>query len=341
MKILVTGSAGFIGSHLVDFLLTQNHQVFGVDDLSGGFRQNVNPKSIFYQLDLRKKLESETLISSIKPQLIYHLAADATESRSLYTPIEATERNYNAYLNVLVAAIKSGVKKIVLTSSISVYGDQKPPFSESLSKRPVDVYGIAKAAMEDITHIFSQVYKYEYTIVRPHNVYGPRQNLADPYRNVIGIFINCLLSGKRFYIYGDGAQKRAFSYIDDVAPYIIKSGMLKETAGEIINIGPKDSYTVNDIASEILTYFVKNSHQIPKHLKPKYQPKRPQEVENAVCTDSKARKILGFKPKTSLAQGIKKTIAWAKTIGPQPFKYCNEIELNSNQLPIPWRKKLL
>ena len=243
MRILITGAAGFMGSHLVDSLVNKKeHEIFAVDDLSGGYINNVSPKAKFTKLDLRDREEVEKYISKVKPELMYYLAADASEGRSQFTPLSSTERNYLAYMYTLVPAIKHGLKKVVLTSSMSVYGAQKPPFSEDMPKKPEDVYGIAKGAMEDVTEVLAAVHDFDYVIIRPHNVYGPKQNLADPYRNVIAIFINCLLNNKRFYIYGHGTQKRAFTYIKDFTPYFKKSGFSNECNGEVINIGPKEEY---------------------------------------------------------------------------------------------------
>ena len=224
MRIVVTGAAGFMGGHLVDALVKKGTDtIFAVDDLSGGYQSNVHKKAGFSNLYLRDRKKTEQYIEEVKPDLVYHLAADATEGRSQFTPLSATERNYLAFMYLLVPAIRSGVKKIVVTSSMSVYGAQKPPFSEDMKKRPEDIYGIGKAAMEDAVGVLAKVHGFDYTIIRPHNVYGPRQNLADPYRNVIAIFINCILNNKNFYIYGDGEQKRAFTYIDDFTPYILNS----------------------------------------------------------------------------------------------------------------------
>src|SRR3990167_9987138 len=157
-----------------------------------------------------------------------------------------------AYLNLLVPCVSTGFKKMILTSSMSVYGSQSPPFEERMERCPDDVYGVSKAAMEKTTEILSEVHGFKYVIIRPHNVYGPRQNMADPYRNVISIFINCLLNNKNFYIYGDGEQKRAFTYIDDFNPYFIKTGFLDSANGEIINIGPKEEHTLNELSEIIL-----------------------------------------------------------------------------------------
>ncbi len=342
MRILVTGAAGFMGSHLVDFLVKDPaNEVFVVDDLSGGYVKNIDSKAHFTKLDLRNRKKNEEYILRVKPELLYYLAADASEGRSQFTPLSSTERNYLAYMYTLIPSIKHGLKKVVLTSSMSVYGSQKPPFSENMLKKPEDIYGIAKAAMEDATEILAKVHDFNYVIIRPHNVYGSKQNLADPYRNVIAIFINCILNNKNFYIYGDGNQKRAFTYIDDFTPYFAKSGFEDQCNGEVINIGPKEEYTINHLAGIVLSEFFKDG-KIPSNLKPKYLPLRPQEVMEAYCTNDKAAKLLGYKTSTSLKQGIKKFIEWAKEKGPQKFKYLKEgVELKNKNLPETWSKKLI
>ena len=340
MKILVTGAAGFMGCDLVDKLVDLDHEVHGVDDLSGGYMENVNSKSIFRQLDLRRRKDTEEYINQIKPELIFHLAADASEGRSQFTPINSTQRNYVAYLNVLIPAIKNGMKKMVLTSSMSVYGAQKSPFSEDMEMKPDDIYAIGKTAMEKSTNILSRVFHFDYVIIRPHNVYGPRQNLSDPYRNVIAIFINCLLNNKNFYIYGDGKQKRAFSYIDDFTPYIIKAAFDNKVNGETFNIGPTEDCTINQVAEVVLKEFFEGK-KIPENLKPQHLPDRPLEVKEAWCTVDKAKKMLGYKTTVSLEEGIKKMIEWAKKKGPQPFHYLDELELSNEDTPSTWVKKLI
>lgn len=340
MKVLVTGAAGFMGSHLVDALLELGHDVFGVDDLSGGYMENVNPTSKFTKLDLRERQATEDYINSIKPELVFHLAADATEGRSQFTPISATMRNYVAYLNLLIPCINNGMKKMVVTSSMSVYGAQKAPFSEDMERKPEDIYAISKSAMEHATEILASVHNFKYTIIRPHNVYGSRQNLADPYRNVIAIFINRALQGKHFYIYGEGKQKRAFSYIDDFTPYIVKAGMSDVANSQIFNIGPVQEYTINELASVVLNVFYPDGN-IPEGMKPEYLPLRPQEVMDAWCTVEKAEKILGYKTTVNLHDGVQKMVEWAKTKGPQQFRYLDQLELVNDKTPQTWKDKLL
>lgn len=338
-KILVTGAAGFIGSHLSKFLLDRGYKVYGVDDLSGGYERNI-PKGLnFTKIDLRDKNATYKYIKKIRPDIIYHLAADASEGRSQFTPINCTERNYLAYLYLLVPAIKFGLKTILLTSSMSVYGSQKPPFEETMESKPDDIYGISKAAMERATEILSNVHKFNYVIVRPHNVYGPGQNLSDPYRNVLGIFINSLLNNKKFYIYGDGEQKRAFTYIDDLVPYIAKLGLDNRYHSEIFNLGPSKASTINEIADFVLKSFFGN--KIPNGFKPVYLPLRPMEVKNAYCTSSKSERYLSYRPGVDLKEGIDRMVKWAKKLGGQKTVYLEELEIVNDSVPKTWVKKLI
>lgn len=340
-KILVTGSAGFIGSHIYDLLFGMGYEVYGVDDLSGGFMRNVSQKQYFTKLDLRDRAKTAVYIKKIKPDIIFHLAADATEGRSQFTPFSAMDRNIVAYKNVLVPAIKHGLKKMVLTSSMSVYGAQQVPFKESMIPQPEDIYGISKMSMEKTTHVLADVYGFKYVIIRPHNVYGPRQNLADPYRNVVGIFINSLLHGRNFYVYGDGTQKRAFSYIDDVAPAMVKAAFKKECEGKTINMGFDKPVTLNELAETVLGIFYGDFKNVPKNLLPKHVPDRPREVKYAYCEHKVAEKLLGFKSKTGLSEGVKKMTKWARSVGGQPFVYLTKLELEHPKAPQTWTAKLI
>lgn len=336
----MTGSAGFIGSHIYDLLFDMGHEVYGIDDLSGGFMRNVSQPKFFDQLDLRDRKATAEYINWLKPNTIFHLAADATEGRSQFTPFSAIDRNTVAYANLIVPAIKNGMKKMILTSSMSVYGKQQVPFHENMIPQPEDIYGISKAGMEKMTDVFSKVYGFKYVIIRPHNVYGKNQNLSDPYRNVIGIFINSLLHGKNFYIYGDGKQKRAFSHISDVAPLMVKAAFLDKCEGKIINIGSDEVVQLKDLARIVLEEFF-GTKNIPKIFQPAHMPDRPQEVKFAYCTHIEARKLLNFKAKKDLRTGVREMISWAKDLGKQPFVYLTSLELDHARSPKTWKAKLI
>jgi UDP-glucose 4-epimerase len=224
---------------------------------------------------------------------------------------------------------------------MSVYGAQQPPFDEDMEPQPEDIYGVCKAAMEQTTRILGEVHGFDHTIIRPHNVYGPRQNIADPYRNVIGIFINALLNDKRFYIYGDGEQRRSFTYVDDFTPYVAKAGLDSSADGEIINIGPCEETTINELAQLVLSLFHKG-RSIPDRLQPQYLPPRPMEVRDAYCTDEKARRVLGYQTSINLQDGIARMIEWAKDLGPQEPRYMEEgLELTTDETPVTWTQRLI
>jgi UDP-glucose 4-epimerase len=333
-NILVTGVAGFMGSHLAEYLANQGHHVTGIDNLSIGKIHNIPENIIFKRVDLRDAEATAKVVAETKPELVYHLACWAHEGLSQFMPRHITENNYNAFLNLITPAINHGMRRIVVCSSMSVYGDQQPPFDESLPKRPVDVYAVAKAAMEDTTAILADVHGFDFTIIRPHNVYGPRQIIWDPYRNVAGIFVNRIMNKLPPVIYGDGEQTRAFSYIDDVTPYIAKAGMIEETKGEIINVGPLENYSINELARTVLTAFGSD-------MEPHYEPDRPREVKHAYCTNEKAVRLLGYQTSVTLQQGIQRMVDWARGIGPQQFQYLDELELTGEKVPDMWKHRLM
>lgn len=335
MKILITGAAGFMGSHLVESLIKEGLEVHGVDDLSGGYIENVSEKCFFKKLDLRDKEKTYQYINEIKPEIIYHLAATAREGASHFDPINMVERNIMAYVNLIEPAIKNGLKKIILTSSMAVYGKQKPPFSEKLKRKPVDIYGSCKSCMEEITEDLAYVHDFNYTIIRPHNVYGPKQSLSDKYRNVIGIWINSLMREENINIYGDGTHTRAFSYIDDVTPYLALSGMLDNCNQQIINLGGIKEYTLNELAKIVLEEFFETKDIYPYKNLIRFLPDRIREVPDAYCTYDKSVEILGFKQNIDLRVGVKRMIQWAKAKGPQEW-VDYKLPLFNKKAPCVW-----
>ena len=340
-RILVTGAAGFMGSHEAEALVKMGYQVYGVDDLSGGFRENIPRGVRFTKLDLRSRPAVERYMKRVRPEIIIHDAAFATEGGSQFTPINSTERNYNIYLNTLVAGLRSGMKKMLFASSMSVYGGQKAPFTEDMPRMPEDVYAVAKAASEHTTELLARVHGFMYTIIRPHNVYGERQNLTDPYRNVISIFINRLMQDKPFFIYGNGSQRRSFTYIEDYTPYVLKAALTRRFNGEVFNIGPREDITIRGLAELVIREYFGSITACPKHLLPKYLPARPLEVKLAYCLHRKAERLLGYRTSVTIGEGVSRMVAWARSKGPRKFVYLRDgLELVSRTTPPTWTKKL-
>lgn len=325
---LVTGGAGFIGSHLVDYLLSLGQRVVVLDDLSGGYERNINPHSIF----VKGSVNNDALLSSIfdKYQFnyVYHLAAYAAEGLSHFIRRFNYENNVVGSMNMINHAVKYKVEHFVFTSSIAVYGANQVPMTESLTPKPEDPYGIAKYAVELDLAAAYEMFGLQYTIFRPHNVYGERQNHGDPYRNVLGIFINNTMQGKAMTIFGDGEQTRAFTYIKDLIPAIAECVKNDAAKNEIFNIGADKPYTVLALAKIIA-----------KHMGVEpaitFLPAR-KEAMHAYSDHTKATRVFDLKPSTDLETGISKMVTWAKTIGPlEPRKFGN-IEVSEN-LPPSWR----
>jgi len=322
-KILVTGGAGFIGSHLVDRLIKENLQVLVLDDFSGGSINNINKVAKREAVDLRDVTVSARAINKFKPEIVFHLAANAAENKAQFSPIDITSRNWNTFINTLAPFINKRGRRFVFTSSIAVYGAIQTPFKENDRPEPEDLYGVTKLACEKSLKIMSQVHGFEYVIARPHNVYGPRQNMRDPYRNVVTIWMNAILRKKPWYIYGDGKQKRCFSYIDDVVESLYKCGF-EDVAGKTFNIGSDKIYTVRELSKAV------NSTYGPDFLA-----KRPQEVKEAIADHSLCKSILGYH-ETSLEEGIRKTWEWVKSVGPVEPLY-NPLEIDSPKVPHNWK----
>lgn len=328
MKILVTGAAGFLGKHLMRLLVNEGHTVMGVDDLSGAFKpsskwqvlpflQSESGLPYYYIQDLRDRFDTAKMVRAFRPELVYHLAANAREGASQFQPVEVMERNIQAYLNVLEPAIASrALKRMVLFSSMAVYGDQQPPFTEDMPMKPVDVYGVCKASMEEITKILADVHGFEWVIIRPHNVYGPGQTLQDKFRNVVAIFMNRIMRGEPVTVYGDGEQQRAFSFIEDSLPAYARAGFESKAAGKIINIGGRQPCTVNHLLG---TVFFAMGQRGFSAVPVENVPDRPHEVKYAWSDWHLSEKLLGYDEHVNLEQGVEKMAEWAARQGPQEW----------------------
>ena len=324
MKILVTGNAGFIGSWLVDKLIKEEYEVIGIDDYSGSTTKNVHSFARYYVEDCRNEDRIDAIFKLERPEIVYHLAANAAENKAQFSPIDITSRNYDAFIKVLTPFIKYGGKRFIFTSSIAVYGALQTPFKETDEPEPEDLYGITKLAAEQTLKVMSKVHGFEYVIARPHNVYGPRQNMRDPYRNVVTIWMNQILRGEPVTIYGDGTMKRCFSYIDDVIEPLYKCGF-EDVSGMTFNIGSDSVYTLNELLKEI------------GRRETNYLPKREQEVQEAIADHTLCKSKLGYK-ETTLQKGIYNTWKWVLKQGPQEPIY-TDIEIpNSDKLPRNWKK---
>ena len=330
-KILVTGVAGFLGSHLAEQLANLGHDVIGIDSLIGGYEDNI-PKNIkFHKIECCDFEKVKNIMSKIN--IVYHCAATAHEGLSVFSPYEITKNNFLASVSIFSAAINHKVKRIIFCSSMARYGEQSTPFLESMKPLPVDPYAISKVAAEDVLINLCELNNIEWVIAVPHNIIGPRQKYDDPFRNVVSIMINRMLQGKAPIIYGDGEQKRCFSYIDDCLSCLMPMLDQKDLNKQIINIGPDEEYvTINEIA-EIC------SNITGVNLSPIYKPGRPREVKHATCSADKARKLLNYKTSISLKEGIQKTFEYIKKRGVKPFDYNIEIEINNELTPKTWTQK--
>ncbi len=331
-RILCTGSAGFMLSHVANELSKQGHVVVGADNLSGGFMRNTLDHLCFF-IDLRDKEATERLVSQFKPTILYHGCASAREIGSLFEPVKSTEDNIVAYVNTLNACIKYGLKKVNIFSSMAVYGNQKPPFTEDMEKHPEDVYGFAKSYMEDITKVLSEIHGFKYTIIRPHNVVGINQSLSDIYRNVFAIWMNRIMHGeKEIYIFGDGEQKRAFSPIEFSLPCYIRC-LDADTDSKIYNIGGINPITLNEAAAITLRVM-----EVEDKVKIVHLPPRPRETKLAYCSFQKSVDELGYKETRSLEECLKDMAVWAKGIGAQPWTK-DKLELANDKAPEVWRRE--
>ena len=332
-KILVTGAAGFLGSHLCENLQNLNYHVIGVDSMIGGDLDNLPKNLEFHKMDCCDFDALNKIMKSV--DIVYHCAATAHEGLSVFSPVEISKNNYLATVSVITAAINNKVKRIIYCSSMARYGDQPTPFTEDMEPRPVDPYGISKVAGEQVLKCLCDLNNVEWAIAVPHNIIGPKQKYDDPFRNVVSIMINRLLQNKKPIIYGDGEQKRCFSYVDDCIGSLLALVDNKSLNKEVINIGPDEEFvTINKIA-EIC------SNITGSNLKPEYYPDRPKEVKHATCSADKARKLLNYKTKTDLYAGIKKTYEYIKNKGPKKFVYHVNLEIVNDLTPKVWLDKKL
>ncbi|MFZ2492485.1 MAG: NAD-dependent epimerase/dehydratase family protein [Thermoanaerobaculia bacterium] len=325
---LVTGGAGFIGSHLVDELIAMGHEVVALDDLSGGLRENVNGAAHFVEGSCTDAPLVGRIFEEHGFDFVYHLAAYAAEGLSHFIRRFNYTNNVIGSVNIINASVNHGVRCLVFTSSIAVYGAGQTPMSESLVPMPEDPYGIGKYAIELDLAAARKMFGLEYVVFRPHNVYGPRQNTGDRYRNVIGIFMNQMLAGKPLTIFGDGTQSRAFTDVSDVVPTMARSAENPDAFGEVFNIGSERVYSVNELA-ELVQQAAGRSAEV-SHLTAR------NEVLHAFSDHTKAARRLGYAPTVHLRDGLARMFAAVREVGPRESPPFRGIEIERN-LPQSWR----
>jgi UDP-glucose 4-epimerase len=322
---LVTGGAGFIGSHVADELLKLGHKVVVLDDLSGGYEDNVPKEAIFVQGSILDQELIDRLFEKYKFTYVYHLAAYAAEGLSHFIKRFNYNNNLIGSINLINASVNHSVKCFVFTSSIAVYGSGQSPMTEDMTPLPEDPYGISKAAVEADLKVSHEMFGLDYIIFRPHNVYGERQNIADRYRNVVGIFMNQIMKGESMSVFGDGEQQRAFTHINDVAPIIATSVDYPAARNQIFNVGADVPFTVNELAK--ITAEAMGANAKLNHL-----PAR-NEVKIAFSDHSKAARIFGTHHKTTLKEGITAMTDWVKKHGARESNIFGEIEVMKNMPP--------
>ena len=301
MNILITGIAGLLGSRLSDWIIENtSHNVIGVDDLSGGYLDNVSKEVVFYKRNIAEE-DMKDIFEQHKPDIVYHMAAYAAEGLSPFIRMFNYKNNLLATANIVNNCIKYNIGRLVFTSTMAVYGygNNLPPFDETMVPKPIDPYGIAKYGCELDIQVACKQHGLDWCIIRPHNVYGIKQNLWDKYRNVLGIWMYQKMNNLPMTIFGDGEQKRAFSYIDDCLEPLWKAGISDKASKQIINLGGIKEYSINE-ACETLIGVVGGSDLIKLEKR--------HEVKYAFPTYQKSIDLLDYKDKTSLNEGL--TIMW-------------------------------
>lgn len=330
--IFISGVGGFLGSHLAEWALNQNYRVIGADNFSSGVKENVPEGIELYEYDIQDFEKNKKYLKGV--DVVFHAAALPYDNLSIYSPYQITHNTYSVTASILSASIQNNVRRFVFCSSMSRYGNQVSPFKENSIPKPVTPYGIAKLASEKLLINLSEIHGFEYVVCVLHNIFGPRQRYEDPYRNAVSIIINRMIQNKSPIVYGDGEQKRCFSPIKDVISIFDSLLFSEAVKNQVINVGPdKEDITINQLIALL-------NRILGKSLKPFYIKKRPQEVKEAFCDITKARRLLNYNPQTSFEEALREMVSWIQSKGPKSFSYNRQPEIINEKIPESWIKKL-
>ena len=308
--ILITGVAGLLGSRLADWIIENKpeYQIIGIDDLSGGSKENIHPQVKLYQVNLAVD-KINHIFETYKPEYVFHFAAYAAEGLSPFIRTYNYDNNLRATATIVNECIKHDIKRLVFTSTLAVYGHGYGGiFDENQIPKPIDPYGVAKYACEMDIQIAGEQHELDWCIIRPHNVYGIKQNIWDKYRNVLGIWMYQYINNEPMTIYGDGTQTRAFSYIDDNLEPFWNAAVLPQASKEIINVGGIEEISINEACDTLIEVIGRGYKQ---YLEQRH------EVKHSIPTYQKSIDILGYEYKTPLKDGLTKMWEWAQQ---QPMK---------------------
>lgn len=329
--LFISGVAGFLGSHLAEWALKQGHKVSGCDNFSIGKKENIPKDVIFYEYDLLDLEKNKDCLQNV--DIVFHAAACPYDQFSFFSPYEVNKNTFTSTASLLSASIHHQVKRFIFCSSLARYGDNPSPLHEDMTPKPLTPYGVAKVAGEQLLQCLANYYNFEFVICVPHNIFGPRQIYNDPYRNAVAIIINKMLQNESPILYGDGQQKRSFSPVKDLLGVFDSLLFSKKVVGEIINIGPDETYiSLNELTSLL-------NDIMGKSIQPIYTPARFQEVKEANCQADKARRLLDYTSSISLREALEEMVEWVQSQGPKKFSYHQKKEIETLKFPSVWKEK--
>jgi len=334
-KVLITGIGGLLGSTFARYLINKGgYEVIGIDNMIGGVEGNVPERATYIEGDITDTKLLTELCEGV--DTVFHTAALPYEGLSVFSPAITVNSIVSGTVSVASACLANNVRLLINCSSMARYGDQLPPFTEDMQRKPVDPYGLAKAQAEEHLEMLHDIHGLNFVTVVPHNVIGVGQRYYDPFRNVVGIMINRALQGKPIVIYGDGEQKRSFSDVYDCIEAVYKMMITdRDISRQAYNIGPDD----NEISIKQLAYKV--GHYASIYPSFNHFPDRPREVKNAFCSSDKIRREFNYNASISLDKTLESMVDWIKGREPKDFEYHLPLEFVTEETPKTWTDKLI